>query len=329
MFRSRTALQLEVLALRHQLGVLQRSVKRPRLTTADRLFWIWLSRIWPAWRSALVIVQPDTVIAWHRTGFRMFWAWKSRPGRVGRPTVAADVRALIRRMHRENPLWGAPRIHGELLKLGIDVGETSVGKYMHGDGRRRPSQTWRTFLNNHVSTMVSVDFFTVPTIRFQVLYVFLVLAHDRRRILHAGVTAHPTAAWTAQQLREAFPWDTAPRYLLRDRDRIFGCDFMKQVTAMQMTEVLSPPASPWHRAYIERVIGTIRRECLDHVIVVSEGSLRGHLDRFVAYYHRSRTHLGLQKDTPEKRPVQAPAAGRIVAVSEVGGLHHRYERRAA
>jgi putative transposase len=244
------------------------------------------------------------------------------------PTVPEDVRELIRRMSRENPLWGAPRIHGELLKLGIDVGETSVGKYM-GRHRRPPSQTWKTFLDNHVKDIVSVDFFTVPTIRFQVLYVFLVLAHDRRRILHVGVTAHPTAAWTAQQLREAFPWETAPRYLLRDRDGIFGCAVADQVTAFGMAEVLSTPGSPWQRAYIERLIGTIRRECLDHLIVWSARSLRRHLTRFVTYYHQSRTHLGLHKDAPEPRPIQGPDAGRIVAFPEVGGLHHRYERRAA
>ena len=227
-----------------------------------------------------------------------------------------------------HPYRDRPRIHGELLKLGIDVGETSVGKYML-HRRKPPSQTWRTFLDNHIKTMVSVDFFTVPTIRFQVLYVFLVLAHDRRRILHFAVTAHPTAEWTVQQLREAFPWETAPRYLLRDRDRIFGVDFVTQVKAMGIKQVLSAPRSPWQRAYVERVIGTIRRECLDHVIVFSEASLARHLRRFADYYHRSRTHLGLQKDTPESRPVQAPQAGRIVVIPEVGGLHHRYERRAA
>jgi transposase InsO family protein len=231
-------------------------------------------------------------------------------------------------MSRENPLWGAPRIHGELLKLGIDVGESSVSKYM-GRPRRPPSQTWRTFLNNHLTTTVSVDFFTVRTIRFQVLYVFLVLAHDRRRIVHVGVTDHPTAAWTAQQLREAFPWETAPRYLLRDRDGIFGGDFVDQVAALGMSEVLSTPGSPWQRAYIERVIGTIRRECLDHVVVFTERHLRHHLSRFVAYYHQTRTHLGLRKDAPEPRPVQGPEVGRVVAFPQVGGLHHRYERRAA
>jgi len=231
-------------------------------------------------------------------------------------------------MSRENPLWGAPRIHGELLKLGIDIGETSVGKYMLRH-RKPPSQTWRTFLENHVKSLVSVDFFTVPTLRFQILYVFLVLAHERRRILHFGVTAHPTAEWTAQQLREAFPWETAPRYLLRDRDRIFGDDFTKPVKDMGIKEVLSAPRSPWQRAYIERLIGTLRRECLDHVIVFNEASLYRHVKPFMAYCHESRTHLLLAKDTPEPRPVQVAEAGRIVSIPQAGGLHHRYERRAA
>jgi transposase InsO family protein len=218
-------------------------------------------------------------------------------------------------MSRDNPLWGAPRIHGELLKLGIDIGETSVSKYMVRR-RRPPSQTWRTFLENHVKTMVSVDFFTMPTIRFQILYVFLVLAHERRRILHFAVTAHPTPEWTVQQLREAFPWETAPQFLLRDRDRIFGKDFVDQVEAMGIQQVLSAPRSPWQRAYVERVIGTIRRECLDHVIVFNEQSLRRHLRGFMDYYHRSRTHLGLQKDTPEARSIQAAETGRIIAIPE-------------
>src|ERR1700756_4686358 len=221
-FRSRAALQVEILALRHQIGVLRRSAKkRPKLTVADRLFWACLSGAWADWQSALVIVKPETVIAWHRKGFRLFWTWKVRRGHPGRPPVSKEFRQLIRKMSRENPLWGAPRIHGELLKLGIDIGETSVSKYMI---RRRnpPSQTWRTLLENHVKTTVSVDFFTVPTIRFQLLYVFVVLAHDRRRILHFNVTAHPTAIWAAQQIIEAFPEGTAPRFVVRDRDRIYG-----------------------------------------------------------------------------------------------------------
>jgi putative transposase len=327
-FRSRAALQLEIVALRHQINVLRRSAKRPKLTDADRVFWAWLSEVWSNWRTVLVIVRPETVIAWHRRGFRWFWTWKVRHGKRGRPVVLEEVRELIRRMSRENPLWGAPRIHGELLKLGIDVGETSVGKYMVRH-RRPPSQSWRTFLENHMKSTVSIDFFTVPTLRFEILYVFLVLAHDRRRILHFGVTAHPTAEWTAQQLREAFTWDSAPKYLLRDRDRIFGAEFTKQVEYLGIQEMLSAPRSPWQRAYIERVIGSIRRECLDHVIVYNEASLYRQMKSFVEYYHETRTHLSLQKDAPMSRPVQPPDSGRVIALPQVGGLHHRYERRAA
>ena len=265
-FHGRASLQIEVIALSHQLQVLERSVKRPKLTASDRFLWACLAATWWSWRCALIMVQPETVIGWHRKGFRLFWAWKVRHGKPGRPAVPKEVRAWIRKMSRENPLWGAPRIDGELLKLGIDIGETSVSKYLV---RRHnpPSQIWRTFLENHVKSMVSVDFFTVPTIRFQVLYVFVVLAHERRRILHFGVTAHPTAEWTAQQLREAFLWDSAPRYLLRDRDRIFGSEFTKQVKELGIEELLGAPRAPRQRAYIERVIGTIRRECLDRVIV--------------------------------------------------------------
>jgi len=329
MFRSRAAVGLENFALRHQIGVLQRSAeKRPKLTPADRLVWVILSRIWGDWRSALAIVKPETVIAWHRKGFRLFWTWKVRRGKAGRPAVTREVRDLIRRLSRENPLWGAPHIHGELLKLGLEIGETSVGKYMLRR-RKPPSQTWRTFLENHVKELVSVDFFTVPTVRFQVLYVFLVLAHDRRRVIHFNVTAHPTAEWTGQQLREAFPFDQSPRFLLRDRDGIFGDDFRKQVNDMKIEEVLSAPRSPWQRAYVERVIGSIRRECLDHVIVFGEGSLRRTLSSYFSYYHRTRPHLSLGKDAPESRAVQPPELGRVVARREVGGLHHRYERCAA
>jgi transposase InsO family protein len=298
------------------------------LTPADRYFWVVLSRVWSDWRSALAIVQPDTVIAWHRQGFRLFWTWKIRRGKPGRPAVCREVRELIRRMSRENPLWGAPHIHGELRKLGITIGETSVAKYMVRH-HKPPSQTWRTFLHNHVKTLVSVDFLTVPTIRFQVLYVFLVLAHERRRVLHFNVTAHPTAEWTAQQLREAFPFDQIPRYLLRDRDKIYGEGFRRQVRDMQMQEVLTAPRSPWQRAYVERLLGSIRRECLDHVMVFSEASLRRILSAYFAYYHRTRPHLALAKDSPEPRTAQPPEWGGVVAIPEVGGLHHRYERRAA
>ncbi|MFL6450231.1 MAG: integrase core domain-containing protein [Bryobacteraceae bacterium] len=329
LLKSRTALQLENIALRHQIGVLQRSAKkRLQLHNSDRLFWVGLSQLWSEWRSALVIVKPETVIAWHRKAFRLFWTWKVQHGKPGRPAILLEVRALIRRMSRENPGWGAPRIHGELLKLGIDIGETSVSKYLV-HRRKPPSQTWRTFLQNHLQSLGSVDFFTVPTIHFQVLYVFLVLAHERRRIVHFAVTANPTAEWTAHQLREAFPWETAPRYLLRDRDRIFGHDFVNQVKAMGIQQVLSAPRSPWQRAYIERLIGSIRRECLDHFIVFNERTLKRQLSAYAAYYHATRTHLALQKDCPETRPVQRIDLGPIVSIAEVGGLHHRYERRVA
>jgi putative transposase len=327
--RSRAELQLENLALRHQICVFQRSArKRSKLTPLDRLFWVFLTRFWSNWRSSLVIVKPETVVAWHRKCFRLFWTWKVRHGQPGRPVVPREIRDLIRQMCRENPTWGAPRIHGELLKLGIDISETSVSKYMVRV-RKPPSQTWRTFLQNHVSQLVSVDFFTVPTVRFQVLYVFLVLAHDRRRVIHFNVTQHPTAEWTGQQLRNAFPADQLPRYLLRDRDGIFGQEFREQLQDMGIAEVLSAPRSPWQRAYVERVIGSIRRECLDHVIVFDERSLRRILASYVDYYHRTRTHLSLGKDSPDPRPVQPPAMGPVVAVRQVGGLHHRYERRAA
>jgi putative transposase len=303
-------------------------MKRPKLTAADRLFWVFLSRVWGDWRAALDIVKPATAIAWHRQGFRLFWTWKIRHGRAGRPAVSGEVRDLIRKMSRENPLWGSPHIHGELLKLGIEISETSVAKYMVRH-RKPPSQSWRTFLDNHINSLVSVDYFIVPTIRFQVLYVFLVLAHDRRRVVHFNVTAHPTAEWTSQQLREAFPFDQIPRYLLRDRDQIFGDTFREQVKDMQIEEVLSAPRSPWQRAYVERLIGSIRRECLDHVIAFGEASLRRTLSSYFSYYHQTRPHLSLAKDAPEPRPIQRPERGPVVAVPQVGGLHHRYERRAA
>ena len=324
--RSRAALQLEVLALRHQLHVLQRSrAPRLRLTRVDRLMWVWISRVWHDWRTALVIVKPETVIAWHRRGFRLFWTWKSHRHH-GRPAVPPDVRALIRTMSAANPLWGAPRIHGELLKLGIDVSQASVAKYIVR--RRRPhSQTWRTFLRNHMGQLVAADFFVVPTVTCRLLFVLVMTAHERRRVVHIGVTAHPTAEWTTQQLREAFPWDEVPRFLLRDRDHAFD-GVSAAATAMGMHEVLTAPRSPWQNPYAERLIGSIRRECLDHVIVFNETHLRRTLARYLSYYHRSRTHLSLAKDAPIPRRVQAVAEGDVLAFPEVGGLHHHYERRA-
>ena len=322
MLRSRAGLQLEILALRHQLHVLERSqARRLRLTRVDRLLWVWLSRVWCHWRTALVIVKPDTVIAWHRRGFRLFWTWKSRH-RTGRPTVPHEVRTLIRTMSAANPLWGAPRIHGELLKLGFTVSQTTVATYMVRR-RPRPSQTWRTFLTNHAQQLIAADFFVVPTATCRLLFVLVLLAHDRRRIVRVAITEHPTAAWTVQQFRDAFPWDEAPRYLLRDRDHAFD-----HVKTIGMQEVLTAPGSPWQNAYVERFIGSVRRECLDHVIVLSAAGLRRILNEYVSYYSRTRTHLGLDKDAPFPRPVAPLTAGRVIAIPQVGGLHHRYERAA-
>ncbi len=231
-------------------------------------------------------------------------------------------------MTRQNPLWGAPRIHGELLNLGIEVSEASVSKYMVRHPKP-PSQSWRTFLQNHVGCLASIDFFVVPTATFSFLFAFVVLHHERRRIVHLGVTANPTAAWVAQQIREAFPWDTAPHHMIRDRDGVYGGVFRACVLAMGIEEVVTAPRSPWQNAFVERVIGSIRRECLDHVIVLNEWHLRRILASYLDYYHRSRTHLSLGKDAPDGRPVQPAGAGKIVAFPQVGGLHHRYVRLAA
>ena len=299
-FRTRAALQAEILALRHQLAVFQKNVPgRLRIQRSDRFLWVLLFRFWSGWRRCLLMVQADTVLRWHRRAFAWYWTRKSRrlPGRR-RPEVAADIRDLIRRMRQANPLWGAPRIHGELLKLGIKVAPSTVARYLPRP-RKPPSQTWRTFLTNHLAQTAAIEFFTVPTATFRVLFVFVVLSHERRRVVHFGVTEHPTQEWTMQQLREAFPWNQAPRYVLRDRDAIYGQDFAGMMKGMGMEEVMSAPRSPWQNPYLERIVGSIRRECLDHVIVWNERSLRRSLRNYFAYYHRSRTHLSLGKDSPE------------------------------
>ena len=273
-------------------------------------------------------LHPDTVVRWHREGFRRYWRRKSRRRGVGRPPIDAEIRNLIREMQSANIGWGAPRIHGELLKLGIEISQASVSKYM-ARYRKPPSQTWRTFLDNHVTDLVSIDFFTVPTATFRVLYVFIVLSHDRRKIVHFNVTEHPTAQWTAQQIVEAFPFDTAPRYLLRDRDGVYGETVQRRIKSLGIEEVVTAPRSPWQNPFVERVIGSIRRDCLDHVIVLNERHLRRILREYFSYYHTCRTHLSLNKDPPEPRMVEPPELGNVVAFPCVGGLHHRYTRLAA
>jgi len=325
-FSGRANLAAENVMLRQQLIVAHRSIPRPKLRRTDRIVLCWLSRLWSGWRSALLIVQPDTVVRWHRQGFKLYWSWKSRK-KPGRPKVDQEIRDLIRRMCQENSTWGAPRIQSELALLGHDVAESTVAKYMIRQPKP-PSQTWRTFLANHVGQIAAIDFFTVSTIGFRVLYVFLVLRHERRRVVHFNVTTSPTAHWTAQQIVEAFPLEEAPRFLLRDRDGIYGQNFRDRVKHMGIDEVLIAFRSPWQSPYVERVVGSIRRECLDHVIVFGEEHLRRILVEYFGYYHEARAHLSLDRNSPDPRQVSA-TRGRVVAKAYLGGLHHCYERGAA
>jgi transposase InsO family protein len=319
-------LELEVIALCHQLAVLRRQRPgHPRHSCIDRFLWVWLYRVLPRCLEVMVLVKPATVVQWHRQGFRLYWRWRSGSGR---PSVDRSVRDLIRQMNRANPLWGAPRIHGELLKLGIEISQATVAKYM---ARRAatPSPTWRGFLRNQIDGIAAIDMFVTVSVSFRLLYVMIILAHDRRKIVRFDVTEHPTAAWLSQQVIEAFPWDTAPHSLLRDRDASDDSIFSKRVASMGITEVVTAPRSPWQNAYVERVIGSIRRECLDHVVVFNERHLQRVLSSYVDYYHCSRTHLSLSKDCPHPRPIEPPDRGKVIALPQVAGLHHRYQRLAA
>jgi len=325
LFASRSHLHLENLALRHRLAVYQRMSKRPKLRDRDRLLWSVLSRLIGDWRELLVIVKPRTVIEWRRRRFRDYWRRLSQRKSPGRPMLPPEIRALIRQMSSANVLWGAPRIVGELAKLGIEVAESSVAKYMvKKTGPASP--TWTAFLRTHLRDMISVDFFVVPTIRNQVLYVCLVLSNERRRVLHFNVTTNPTAEWTGRQLIEAFAWRDAPTFLLRDRDGIYGDDFSKHAKVLGLKELRSGPGKPWQNPYVERLIGTIRRECLDHVIVLSEHHLTRVLRSYFAYYHGYRTHQSLEMDAPDGREIER--SGKIRTIPHVGGLHHHFERAA-
>ena len=328
LLRNRATLHLEILALRQQLAmVTHKDRKRLRFRRRERLFWVWLYRIWPGCLETLAVFKADTLVRWQQRGFRLYWKWQSRRNRGGRPLVSREVRALIRRLSKENPLWGAPRLHGELQMLGIQIAQTTVAKYMIRH-QKPPSQTWRTFLDNHVKELVSIDFFTVPTASFQILYVLLVLRHERRQVVHFNVTGHPTAQWTAQQIVEAFPFDTSPRYLLRDRDNVYGERFRRRVHSLGIEEVLTAPRSPWQNPYVERLIGSVRRDCLNHVIVLNERHLKRLLHSYFSYYHTARTHLALDKQSPEPRQVSSPDRGEVVAFPHIGGLHHEYRRAA-
>ena len=305
--------------------MLRRQIRQPKVRQADRLLWLALRRLWPDWHRALVLVQPQTIIAWHRLGFRLFWRWKSR-ARGGRPAIDYKLIHLIRRMWSSNPTWGNKRIQAELAKLGIQVSDSTIRKYR--PRTRCNDQTWKTFLHNHAKDLIAVDFFVVPTATFRLLYVFLVLAHERRKILHFNITDSPSAAWTAQQLAEAFPYAIPPRYLLRDRDGIYGLEFVRRTLALGLEQKLIVPSSSWQNPFVERLVGSIRRECLDHVIVLHEQHLRRRLTDYFVYHHQHRTHRSLDEDAPQSRAIETPEQGKIIALPMVSGLHHRYARQA-
>jgi transposase InsO family protein len=322
-FKSRRQLQAEVLVLRHQINILRRQVPgRVRPTASDRAIFVWLYRIFADVGSAIVIVRPETIVRWHRMGFRVWWRWKSRnPG--GRPKINHELRDLVRRMCEENALWGAPRIHGELLKLGFDVAQSTVTKYMLR-GRAPPSQGWKTFLLNHADGIASVDFLIVPTLTFQRLFAFVVLGIGRRRLLWIGVTTNPTAEWLTRQITEAFPWYTVPTFLIRDNDGAYGEVFTRRLRAMGIRDRPIASRSPWQNGYVERLIGSIRRECLDHMIIWNEAHLRHVVKAYAVYYNATRTHLGIAKDFPDRRAIQW--RGAIITNPILGGLHHQYAR---
>jgi transposase InsO family protein len=325
-FQSHRQLLLENLALRHQLMVLNRNARKPRFSKPDRLLWVVLRAVWSRWEKALVIIQPQTVIGWHRAGFRLYWRWKSRGG--GRPPIDPELIRLIRRMWRANPTWGSPRIRDELAKLGLQVSDSTIRKY-RPIRPRSSSQTWKTFLHNHTKQIAAIDFFTVSTATFRVLCVFIVLAHQRRKVLHFAITEAPSAFWTGQQLVNAFPFKTAPRLLLHDRDGIYGAEFARRAASLGMQEKVIAPRSPWQNPYVERLIGSLRRECLDHVVILNERHLHGVIREYLDYYHHHRTHQALERDCPVARPIEAADQGKIIELSLVGGLHHRYTRQAA
>jgi putative transposase len=330
-FRGRVQTFLEVLALRQQVAVLKRKRPRPVLNGLDRLFWTGLRRVWPRWSDVLLIVKPETVVGWHRAGFRRYWRWRSQP-RDGRPRISDEIRSLIHRMAAENSDWGAPKIHGELLKLGFSVSERTIARYLRRLQRRGdPGKRWLAFLANHREVIGAFDFFPVPTLTFKLLYCFFVIEHGRRRLLHFNITRHPTSEWVVQQLREAFP-ETGPyRYAILDHDSKFDSDVIAFLIATGLKAKRTSIQAPWQNGIAERWVGSCRREILDHVIVLNERHLRRLVQDYVNYHHRDRTHDSLDKDTPKRRPVEnrpSPTA-KVVSAARLGGLHHRYSWREA
>ncbi len=326
LFKNRQELILENLALRQQLGVQQRSIKRPRIKNTDRIFWVWLSRIWNNWKSSLIIVKPPTVIGWHKKCFKFYWKWKSQ--RVGRPNIDWQLIKLIRKLQKENQTWSAQRIQGELVKLGLDVSDNTVAKYIlkpKADPEKR--QRWLTFLRNHAKHTVGIDFLVARTIFFKSIYVFVAISHDRRRILHFAVSSKPHSQWAIQQLRETFAFDEITKYVIRDNDKIFSEDFKRTIKRFGLKDKPTAFRSPWQNPICERVIGTLRRECLDYMIILNEKHLYKVLHEYIfAYYNFSRTHMSLEKYSPIHRP--AKITGKIISKPILGGLHHIYSRAA-
>lgn len=332
LFRSRRDLLFENLALRQQLSVIVRKQPRRQLTLPDKIFWAILSRSWPGWKRAILIVQPETVVRWHRAGFKLYWKWNSRRRiRVGRRPTSKELRELIFRMVGENPTWGAPRIHGELKMLGFEISERSVLNWMRKAPRNpEPAKRWMAFLSNHREVIAAMDFFTVPTLTFGILYCFFVIAHGRRQILHFSVTRNPTSAWVSLQLREAFPYDAAPRYLIFDRGRNFNDDIVETIRSFGIEPKRTSIQSPWQNGVAERFVGSCRRDLLDHVIVLNERHCKRLMTEYVRYYHDDRPHLGLNKQTPAgRRAAKGPIANaNVVSMPRLGGLHHRYHLAA-
>jgi transposase InsO family protein len=328
-FRSQNEQAIVELALRQQLATYSQKKSRPKITQIDRSFWVVLSRFWPGWKEALVIVQPETVIRWHRKGFRLYWRSISKRG-PGRPRISAEVQDFIRRFADENS-WRARKIQAELEKLGFKVSLATVSRYLP---KRKPDrdqrQRWRTFLRNHKDGITAMDFLVVPTIRFRLLYAWFIIDHGRRRIIHFGVTAHPTSPWVVQQLREAFPDDTASRFLVYDNDSIFSKRVTQAIEHLGIEPKRTAYRSPWQNGTAERWVGSARRELLDHVIVMNEKHLHRLLRDYVGYYNTDRVHTQL-RDSPMGRPTEhrpSPHA-QIIGLSRVGGLHHRYVWREA